>query len=361
VDLALLSRGVCIAYCSRIEGVLEALLEIRPTIFVSVPRFYEKIRGKVEAASGLRGRLVKWALNAGRRHRNEFLADQRPEGLEWKLADLLVFSKVRAGLGGAVRLYLSGGAPLGRELGEWFASAGIRIDEGYGLTETSPVISVNTAKAHKLGSVGKPLKNVEVRIAEDGEILVRGPSVFRSYWKQPEETRACFVDGWFQTGDIGYVDEDGFLYVTDRKKNLIKTSGGKFIAPQPIEARLKLHPLVEEAVVVGERRKFPAVVIAPAFPALEEWARRNGVAYSDMESLVQTPQVQRLYQEIVESVNANLAQFEKLKKFLLSSQPFSMADGSLTPTMKPRRMVIEERFREQIESLYAEAESTVAE
>ncbi len=317
VDLGMLSRGVTIAYCSHIESVPESLQEIRPTIFVAVPRLYEKLKDKVEhQAKGLKRHLIAWALRTGRRHLRETLAGHVPASLDWKIADKLVFFKVRQGMGGAVRIYISGGAPLGRDLAEWFACVGIRIHEGYGLTETSPVIAVNTPKAHKLGTVGKPLPNVEVRIAADGEILVRGPSVFEGYWNLPEETRTAFVDGWFATGDIGHLDSDGFLSVTDRKKNLIKTSGGKFIAPQPIEARLKLSPFVEEAVVIGDRRKFPSVVLIPAFPALETWARSKGVPTSDHNALVENSATQALYRGIVEDLNETLAQFEKLKKFL---------------------------------------------
>jgi long-chain acyl-CoA synthetase len=260
-------------------------------------------------------------------------------------------------MGGAVRIYISGGAPLGRHLAEWFACVGIRIHEGYGLTETSPVIAVNTPKAHRLGTVGKPLPNVEVRIAPDGEILVRGPSVSGGYWNLPQETREAFKDGWFATGDIGNLDEDGFLSVTDRKKNLIKTSGGKFIAPQPIEARLKLSPWIEEAVVIGDRRKFPAVILVPAFPALEAWARDKGLPTADRQALVEKPATQTLYYGIVDELNQTLPQFEKLKKVLILPQPLSMADGTLTPSMKLRRHALEERYREQISGLYEESEA----
>jgi long-chain acyl-CoA synthetase len=358
VDLGMLHHGVTIAYCSHIESVPEALQEIRPTIFVAVPRLYEKLKDKVDQqASGIKRHLIAWALKTGRRHLQETLAGHPPVSLDWKIADKLLFSKVRQGMGGAVRIYIAGGAPLGRDLAEWFACVGIRIHEGYGLTETSPVIAVNTPKAHKLGTVGKPLPNVEVRIAADGEILVRGPSVFEGYWNLPEETRKAFVDGWFATGDLGHLDSDGFLSVTDRKKNLIKTSGGKFIAPQPIEARLKLNPYVEEAVVIGDRRKFPSVVLVPAFAALETWARSKGVPTSDYNALVENPATQLLYRGIVEDLNETLPQFEKLKKFLLLPQPFSMAEGTLTPSMKLRRQVVEQRYAEQIARLYSETET----
>jgi long-chain acyl-CoA synthetase len=252
-------------------------------------------------------------------------------------------------------MFISGGAPLGKELAEWFANLGIRIHEGYGLTETSPVIAVNNPQAHKLGTVGRPLENVDVRIADDSEILVRGPSVFRAYWNRGEETRDAFVNGWFKTGDIGMLDEDGFLSVTDRKKDLLKTSGGKFIAPQPVENSLKLHAFIGAAVVVGDRRKFAAVLISPHFPLLEEWAQANNIAFSTREALVKHPKVIALYEDIVAEVNRGLARFETLKKVLLVPDEFTATDGSLTPTLKLRRKVIEERYRQQIDVLYEEA------
>jgi len=254
---------------------------------------------------------------------------------------------------------VSGGAPLGKELAAWYASMGIRIHEGYGLTETSPVIAINSPQAHKLGTVGRPLLNVEVQIAHDLEILVRGPSVFRAYWNRPEETRDAFVDGWFKTGDIGSLDEDGFLSVTDRKKDLLKTSGGKFIAPQPVENSLKLNPLIGTAVVLGDRRKFASVIISPAFPLLEEWVHAKRVSFSSREQLVADPQVKALYEGIVGELNRGLARYETLKKILLVPDEFSATDGTLTPTMKLRRKAIEERYREQIDELYDEAEATI--
>jgi long-chain acyl-CoA synthetase len=269
-----------------------------------------------------------------------------------------VFSKVRAGIGGRVEFFISGGAPLGRELAEWYADIGIRIHEGYGLTETSPVIAVNTPNTHRVGSVGKPLGNVEVRIADDGEILVRGPSVFHSYWNKPEETRDAFVDDWFKTGDIGRIDEDGFLYVTDRKKDLLKTSGGKFIAPQPIESSFKHYPWIAEAIVIGDKRKFPAVLIIPNFAALETYARIEGLTFSSHHELIAIPEVHARYADIVSSVNQDLAQFERLKKFRLISEELSSSNGTLTASLKIRRRAIEERFKKQIEEIYSEADGS---
>jgi long-chain acyl-CoA synthetase len=295
----------------------------------------------------------------GNRHKTETLAGKTSQSLEWKLADRLVFSQVRAGMGGQVKTYISGGAPLGRELADWYATIGIRIHEGYGLTETSPVIAVNTPAAHKIGTVGKPLPNIEVRIAEDGEILVRGPSVFIGYWNRPEETTAAFTGEWFKTGDIGNIDDDGFLSITDRKKDLIKTSGGKFIAPQPIENSLKHNVLIAEAVILGDKRKFPAVLIAPHFPLLEDWARANHVTFSSRQELVANPSVRALYEGIVADLNQGLARFEKLKKVIVVPDQFSPEDGTLTASMKLRRRVVEARYRDQIEDLYVHAESVV--
>ena len=362
VDFALIYHGVTLAYCPFIERLPANLLEVRPTIFVGVPRVYEKIYAQAEQkAKGFPKRSIfDWAHSVGRTHKPQILAGQTPTSLSWKLANKLVFSKIREGLGGRVETFISGGAPLGRELAEWYASVGICIHEGYGLTETSPVIAVNTPVNHRIGTVGKILPNLEVRLGEDGEILVRGPSVFKGYWNRPEETRAALVDGWFKTGDIGDVDADGYLSVTDRKKDLIKTSGGKFIAPQPIENALKLNAFIGVAAILGERRKFPAVLISPNFPPLEDWAGANGISFSSRAELIAHPKVQALYDDIIEGINRNLARFEKLKRVLLVADEFSAGNGVLTPTLKLRRRVVEERYRRQIDELYAQAEATPA-
>jgi long-chain acyl-CoA synthetase len=358
VDFSLLYHGVTLAYCPFIENLTETFLEVRPTVCVSVPRVYEKIYAKTETtARGFPKRAIyRWALSVGRANKAAILAGHTPTSSTWKLANKLVFSKIRAGVGGNVRTFISGGAPLGRELAEWFATVGIRIHEGYGLTETSPVIAVNTPVNHRIGTVGKILPNLEVRIAEDGEILVRGPSVFKGYWNRPDETQNAFQDDWFKTGDIGQIDADGYLFVTDRKKDLIKTSGGKFIAPQPIENSLKLNPLVGTAVILGDKRKFAFVIISPNFPLLEDWARANNVPSSSRAELVANPKVQALYEGIVEGVNQNLARFEKLKRVLLVPDEFTADNGALTPTLKLRRRVIEDRYRREIDELYAQAE-----
>lgn len=362
VDFALLYHGVTLAYCPFIDRLPQALQEVRPSLFVAVPRVYEKIYAQAELkAKGFPKRAIfDWAVQVGRRNKPAILAGKTPQSLSWKLANKLVFSKIREGMGGRVETFISGGAPLGRELAEWYATVGIRIHEGYGLTETSPVIAVNTPVNHRIGTVGKILPNLEVRIAEDGEILVRGPSIFKGYWNRPEETHAALVEGWFKTGDIGNVDADGYLSVTDRKKDLIKTSGGKFIAPQPIENALKLNAFIGVAAILGEKRKFPAVMISPNFVMLEEWARANGVAFSSRAELVGNPKVQALYDEIVEGINQNLARFEKLKRVLLVADEFTAENGVLTPTLKLRRRVVEERYRHQIDELYAQAEAATA-
>jgi long-chain acyl-CoA synthetase len=359
VDFALLYRGVVLAYCSDLSNLAQALAEVQPNIFIAVPRVYEKIRQQVilKAKGFPKSAIFRWSLSVGRAHRDEILAGTEPKALSWKIANRLVFSKVRAGMGGKADEFVSGGAPLGRELAEWFADVGIPIHEGYGLTETSPVIAVNTPAAHKLGTVGKPLANVEVRIAEDGEVLVRGPSIFQGYWNRPEETQNAFVDGWFKTGDIGHLDSQGFLSITDRKKDLIKTSGGKFIAPQPIENSLKLNAFIGTAVVLGDRRKFPSVLIAPHFPVLEDWARANQVEFTSREKLVAHVKVQALYESIVEETNQTLARFERLKRVLVVSEEFSESDGTLTHTFKVRRRGIEVRYRALIDEMYAKAET----
>ncbi len=359
LDFALIYRGVTLAYCPFIDRLPATLLQVRPTMFVAVPRVYEKIYAQAERqATGFPKRTIfDWAVAVGRSHKPEILAGQIPKSQSWRLANKLVFSKIRTGMGGRVRTFIAGGAPLGRELAEWYANVGIRIHEGYGLTETSPVIALNTPINHRIGTVGKILPNIEVRIADDGEILVHGPSVFKGYWNRPEETRAALVDGWFKTGDIGNIDKDGYLSVTDRKKDLIKTSGGKFIAPQPIENSLKLNALVGVPAIIGDKRKFAAVMISPNFPLLEDWARTNEVAFTSHADLVANPRVRALYEQIVEGINQNLARFEKLKRVLLVADEFTVENGALTPSLKLKRRVVEERYRQQIDDLYAQAEA----
>jgi long-chain acyl-CoA synthetase len=360
VDFAELYRGVTIAYCPFIEDMPRVLRQLHPTFFVAVPRVYEKIYNQVQrgVAVGFKKAVYRWAMRVGHAHVDQVLAGKRPSTLVWKLANRLFFSKVLMAMGGKVRTFVSGGAPLGKELAQWYADIGILIHEGYGLTETSPVIAVNSPHACKLGTVGRPLSNIQVRIADDGELLVRGPSVFKGYWNMPEESAAAFDGEWFKTGDIANLAADGFLSITDRKKDLIKTSGGKFIAPQPIENSLKSNRFVAEAAILGDRRRFPAVVIVPAFAALEDWATQNGFAFKSRAELAADPRVQSLYEGIVEQVNHNLARFERLKKVLVVPEELSIENGTLTPTMKLRRRNVEALYREQIEQLYAEEAET---
>ena len=358
VDYALQYHAITIAYCPNIDDLPRTMREVKPTIIVAVPRVYEKVYNQVQhKMHGVKGALFKWALTVGAANRETILRGETPTSLSWKLANALAFSKVREGLGGRARIFVSGGAPLGREIAAWYADIGIRIHEGYGLTETSPVIALNNPIYHRLGTVGKPLSNVEIKLAPDGELLVRGPSVFKGYWRMPEETAGAFEDGWFKTGDIASLDADGFLSITDRKKDLIKTSGGKFIAPQPIENSLKANLLVSEAALLGDKRKFPAVLIVPSFADLEEWAKGHGVKFSSRKELVRSPHVQSLYEGIVEELNRNLAQFEKLKKVLVIHEELSIADGTLTPSMKLRRRHLEARYRKEIDALYASAQT----
>ena len=363
-DYAMFQYGVTVAYCPNINNLAEVLLEVRPTFFVGVPRLYEKVRTEVErrAGEGVKAAIFRRALSVGRAHREEILAGKQPTSIAWRAANALIYSKIAEGFGGRVRIFISGGAPLGREVAEWYAQVGIRIFEGYGLTETSPVIALNTPDDYRIGTVGKPLPNVQCRIASDGELEVAGPSIFRQYWKRAEETAAAFTaDGWFKTGDIAVIDTDGFLAITDRKKDLIKTSGGKFIAPQPIENSLRSNVLVGQAVIVGDRRKFPMVVIQPHFPVLEDWARANQVEAASRVELVAHPKVKALYDGIVADINQRLSQFEKLKRVLLVAEEFGIATGELTPTLKLKRRNVENRYRAEIDEIYATAEKPAAE
>jgi len=356
LDYCLYLHAVVVAYCPHIEDLPQALLDVQPTVIVAVPRVYEKVREKanVKASYGLKRTIFAWALRTGAANLDDVLAGKTPSSINWKLANALVYSKIRAGFGGRGRFFISGGAPLGYDLARWYACMSIRIHEGYGLTETSPVIAINTPAQHRMGTVGQCLPNVECRVAEDGEILVRGPSIFRGYWQREQETRDAFVDGWFRTGDIGKLDADGYLSITDRKKDMIKTSGGKFIAPQPIESKLKTSRFVAEAAVLGDRRKFPSVLIAPQFAVLEPWARENGVTFSQRSDLVARRQVKDLYEGIVHELNHGLAKFEQLKKVLLVPDEFSIASGELTPSMKLKRRVVEKKYADLIDGLYAE-------
>jgi long-chain acyl-CoA synthetase len=357
VDYLCLSRGVTLAYCPSFDELTAKLQQVRPHLFVGVPRVYEKVRQEVErrASTGLKKPVYEWALRVGQEHRDEVLRGQRPSDWQWQVADRAVYRPIYQGFGGRVEMFVSGGAPLGVDLGRWYADVGIRILEGYGLTETSPVIAVNDPQDNKLGTVGKPLPNVECRIAEDGELLVRGPSIFKGYWQNPQETANAFEGDWFKTGDIGNIDADGFLSITDRKKDLIKTSGGKFVAPQPIENKLKMSPLVGYPAIIGNGRKFISAVICPNFAALEHWAREQAIEFSSREDLVRNPKVIEAYQTIVDDVNQSLAHFETLKKVLIVSDDFTVDAGEVTPTLKLRRRVIEQKYKQQIDAMYSQS------
>ncbi len=356
LDYALFCYGATIAYCGHFDRLPAALITIQPTVFVAVPRVYEKIRDEVQRRAGSKPatkKILAWALATGRRHREQILKGQIPSSLSWRLADRLVFKKVKQAFGGRVRDFIAGGAPLGVDTAGWFADVGIRIFEGYGLTETSPVLALNNSQDHRIGSVGKPIESVECRFAEDGELLVRGPFVFVGYWHKPDATaQAIEADGWFHTGDIARQDADGFLYVTDRKKELIKTSGGKMIAPQPIESRLNASGLVANSVLVGDRHKFVSALIAPNFPALENLARQQGIAFSSRADLVKNPAVHEQYHALVHSINEGLANFETIKRFHLVPDEWSMDSGELTPTLKLRRRVVTERYAAEIAAIY---------
>jgi long-chain acyl-CoA synthetase len=356
VDYVCYLDGVTIVYCPDFDQLARMLQEAKPTIIVSVPRVYEKVRQEVErrAAFGIKRQILNWALRVGERHKQEIADGKTPASLTWKLANALVYSKVRRGFGGRSRAYFSGGAPLGHDMADWFCRMGIPIFEGYGLTETSPTIAVNRRGAFKIGTVGRVYPELQVKLAEDGEILVKGPTVFKGYWNLPEETRAAFADGWFKTGDIGQMDSEGFLSITDRKKDLIKTSGGKFIAPQPIENALKANVLIAQAAVIGDRRKYASVIISPHFPLLEDWAHANGVTFNSREQLVNASKVRELYRGIVEDVNKKLAHFETIKKVLIVPDEFTVASGEITPTLKLKRRVIETKYKQQIDELYQE-------
>jgi long-chain acyl-CoA synthetase len=354
VDYVCYLDGVTIVYCAVFDQLPQMLQEAKPTIIVAVPRVYEKVRGEAErrAGQGLKRKIFDWAVHVGAKHKEEIARGETPTGLAWKLANRLVFDKIRHGFGGRSRAYFSGGAPLGQDMAEWFCSVGIPIMEGYGLTETSPTLSVNRRGAFKIGSVGKVNDGLQLKIAEDGEILVKGPTVFKGYWEMPEETRNAFVDGWFKTGDIGQLDSAGFLSITDRKKDLIKTSGGKFIAPQPIENALKSNVLIAQAAVIGDKRKYASVILSPHFPLLEDWARANGVTFASRQELVASAKVRDLYKGIVEDLNKRLAQFETIKKIVIVPDEFTVATGEITPTLKLKRRVIEARYKQQIDELY---------
>ncbi|HWG17338.1 MAG TPA: long-chain fatty acid--CoA ligase [Acidobacteriaceae bacterium] len=410
LDYALMCDGATLAYCPKFDLLPAAMKAVRPTIFVAVPRVYEKIRQGVEGKShGAKKAILNWALGVGTKHRDRILTGQQHRDfiplwilaaafaafvvasaldvihrrsttlvtwvffaslvflfgiarvdLNWRLANKLVFSKIRDAFGGRVRTFVAGGAPLGMDTAGWFADVGIRILEGYGLTETSPVIALNYPHAARIGTVGKLVPGVEVRHAADGEVEVRGRNIFPGYWNKPQETAESFTpDGWLKTGDIGATDADGFLSITDRKKELLKTSGGKLIAPQPIENKLKAHNLVGNAALVGDRHKFACVLISPNFAALEGWAKVHNIEETDRTALVRNPAVIARYQRIVDEVNATLAPFETMKRMAVVDREWSVEGDELTPSMKLKRRVVEKKHAAEIAEFYKD-EATAA-
>ena len=356
LDYIMYQFGVQVAYCSKFDKLPEAMRQVRPTVFVGVPRVFEKIRQEIERRAGhspVKKRLLAWAIGVGAGHADSVYDGRRPSSPMWRLADKLAYSKVREAFGGRVRIFVPGGAPLGIDTAKWFASVGIALWEGYGLTETSPVIALDTPLTHRMGSVGKPVSNVEVKLGSDGELLVRGPSVFSGYWQKPDQTAACIdPEGWFHTGDIAHIDSDGFVFITDRKKELLKTSGGKLVAPQPIENKLKNSIFVAQAALVGDKHKFISVLISPNFVALEEWAHRHGIESTNRAELVADSRVVALYAEIVREVNGSLANFESLKRFRVVPHEWTQESGELTPSMKLKRRVITEKYASLIGALY---------
>src|SRR5580704_172251 len=364
IDYGYIFNGVPVAYIEQIESVSQALLEVRPTIVAAVPRFYEKMYANIlekgHRETGLKRSIFDWALRVAakatpwRAYGKDVSAGVR---MQWLMADSLVFSKIRAGLGGHIRIFSSGGAPLAPELAEFFWSVGLQVFQGYGLTETSPVVSTNEPGANKVGTVGRPIPNIQVRIAEDGEILVKGPNVMQGYFGKPEQTREVLSsDGWFATGDIGLLDEDGYLLITDRKKELLKTAAGKFVAPAPIENMLKSCPYITNAVVVGDRRKFVSVLVVPNFVAIEAEAEKEGHECPASAHLINDPWIRDLLSREIERLTARLPQYEKPKRFALLEQDFTFANGELTYTLKLKRRVIEQRYQDVIARLYADVE-----
>jgi long-chain acyl-CoA synthetase len=360
VDYICTSIGGTIAYAEAMDKVIANLAEVEPTHAVSVPRLFEKmyagVQAKFAAGSFIKKMIVKWALNVG----EEYAKARKQGNVSPKLmkkaqrADKLVFSKVKALLGSNFQFFASGGAPLPAEIGKFFDSVGIRVLEGYGLSETSPVITVNPENDYRFGTVGPPIYNVEVKIADDGEILSRGPHIMKGYFKDEAATREAIDEqGWFHTGDIGILD-DGYLRITDRKKNLIVTAGGKNIAPAPIEAALVMSKFFEQALVIGDRRRFVSAILVPNFDQLSAWATANGITDTHPDSLVKNEKVREMLDGVVATAMESFSRFEAVKKYLLMTKEFTIEDGTLTPTLKIKKRIVEERLKDQIDALYAD-------
>jgi long-chain acyl-CoA synthetase len=364
VDYLFFAAGVSIAYVESMDTIAQNMKEVRPTIVVAVPRIYEKIHARITEsamrAGGLKRAIFLWARSVGERWADVVLSGRKPGmllELQHRIADKLVFSKVREAVGGRIRYFVSGSAPLADDINRFFYSAGLKILEGYGLTETSPVIAVNTPKHVTIGTVGALIPGVEVKIARDGEILTRGPHVMKGYFNQPEATReAIDPEGWFHTGDIGTL-EDGLLRITDRKKDIIVTAGGKNIAPQPIENRVKGNKYVAQAVMIGDRRKFPMILVVPNFEQLDRWAGYKNISTADRRQMLANPLIKaKMEKEVLGSLD-RLAHFEKPKKVVLLEQDFTIDSGELTPTLKVKRRTVDRKFRVLIDAAYTAEEA----
>ena len=361
---ATFGAGTTINYAERPpDTLISDLGDVKPTIVMLVPRYYEKIYARVlenALISPVKKRIFFWAKSIGERCVDEIVAGRKPSGflaLRYAIASRLVFAKLRARVGGRLHYFISGGAPLPADIAKFFFAAGLPIYEGYGLTETSPVIGVNTPRKWRIGTVGPIIPNVEVKIAEDGEILVRGPNIMKGYYNKPEATReAIEPDGFFHTGDIGVI-EDGCLKITDRKKDLIVTAGGKKVAPQPIEGMIKKSKYVANAVMLGDKRKFPILLIVPQYEHLEPWAKRRNLLYRDHREMIALPDVKAKMEREVMKPLGGLAKYEMPKKILLLENDFSIESGDLTPTLKVKRRVVEKKFQREIDALYQDAEN----
>jgi long-chain acyl-CoA synthetase len=357
-----LHHGVTVYFAESMDMIGPNLREVHPTILVGVPRIFEKIYARVKEKTAEKGRLnvvmLNWAVIVGREVAKLTSNHQRiPAWLACKhrIASVLVFSRWRGALGGRIRLLISGGAALPEDLGLLYLGAGLPIVQGYGLTETAPVITAGSTENNRIGTVGKPIRNVEVRIAEDGEIEVRGPNVMRGYYNKPEETRAAFTeDGWFKTGDIGVLDGDGYLRITDRKKELFKTSGGKYIAPQPIEQLIKGSRFVNQVVLIGNGRKFPAALIVPDWEQIESYVQLKGIKAGSHAELCRNPRIIDLFERQIAALIPNLARYERVKKIALLERELTIEGGELTPTLKVKRRVIDQKYRDVIDRLYEE-------
>lgn len=356
------SSGGTVCYAESIETVAQNLIEIKPTIMTTVPRLFERIYSKiiknVESQPEKKQKIFNWAIYVGKQYAKAKKDKKVSFGLlaKHKIADKLVFKKLRERTGGNLRFFISGGAALSKDLGEFFEAIGLLIIEGYGLTESSPVITANRLDDYKFGTVGKPFPQVEVKIAPDGEILAKGPNIMQGYYKNPKETEATIKDGWLYTGDIGEFDSEGFLKITDRKKHLFKTSAGKYIAPTPIENLFLASKYIDQFVLFGDRRMFLTALIVPDFEALKEYADSNNIKYTDITDLTKDERIYKLLDSELNQMQRNLANYEKVRKFALLDRPFTIETGEITPSMKIRRKYIEERYGDLIEKMYESLE-----